>query len=209
MEYNKTCIYNEPGQVKGYPQTPDIREQRPCTEKIYKYTYRKIVPVVRLGWLAPARQLHKNHIHTGFESYSCNVNQEDIDFCRQYTSPKPPIVPPEFIHFVNIIRTENGWLHPTDCQEALELYLHLISELDLDRKIHLKKPSGSFILFSDSEIQTQGGNEAISRKMEYSTHHSHIPISSCIYYIVYYKTLHLSYIYCHSDHKQALQMHLV
>ena len=50
--------------------------------------------------------------------------------CRQYTSPKPPIVPPEFIHFVNIIRTENGWLHPTDCQEALELYLHLISEFD-------------------------------------------------------------------------------
>ena len=37
------------------PQTPDIREQRPCTEK--KNIYRKIVPVVRLGWLAPARQL--------------------------------------------------------------------------------------------------------------------------------------------------------
>ena len=62
---NLPVVYNahEAGQVKGYPQTPDIRGARAPENYIYiiyKHIYRKIVPFVRLGRLA---SLANNNIH--------------------------------------------------------------------------------------------------------------------------------------------------
>ena len=66
----------------------------------------------------------------GYDNCSCYVDEDDIDFCQQYTACKPSPVPDEFIDLANILMDENGWFMPETCQDALELYLNLISVID-------------------------------------------------------------------------------
>ena len=72
----------------------------------------------------------KFNLHIGYENCRCHVNGQDVDFCRQYISPAPPPVPEEFIDVADIAMTHNGWSMPNDCQDALELYLNLVSMFD-------------------------------------------------------------------------------
>ena len=51
-------------------------------------------------------------------------------FCQQYTACKPSPASDEFIDLANILMNENGWFMPETCQDALELYLNLISIID-------------------------------------------------------------------------------
>ena len=66
-------------------------------------------------------------LHAGYKSCSCGVDEQDRDFCMQYTSSKPPPVPEEFVDLASVLINENDWLMPETCQEALELYLNPIS----------------------------------------------------------------------------------
>lgn len=66
------------------------------------------------------------YLLTGYNKYSCYVDEQDIDFChQQYTACKPSPLPEEFIDLVNILMEENGWFMPETCKDALE---HLITD---------------------------------------------------------------------------------
>ena len=62
----------------------------------------------------------------GCADYGCITDEEDQDFCLSYTVAKPRCVPHEFDDLATILMRENHWLMPTNCFEALSLYINLI-----------------------------------------------------------------------------------
>ena len=52
-----------------------------------------------------------------------------MDLCNEHTSKKPPLANIEFLELANIIMEEEDWPLPTNCEEALILFLNLVHEI--------------------------------------------------------------------------------
>ena len=61
----------------------------------------------------------------GYENHIQPVDDMDIAFCKPYTKEKPLPVPPEFLDIADILIREQGWSQPTNCENALRLYINL------------------------------------------------------------------------------------
>ena len=58
-------------------------------------------------------------------------DEQDLQFCKAYTTPKPAPATIEFLELADILLQENDWYIPTrNCEESLILYLNLINEIE-------------------------------------------------------------------------------
>ena len=69
-------------------------------------------------------------IYAGYSPYSCAVDSDDLSFCFNYTSRKPPLAPEEFSILADILMRENNWIMPSNCEEALKLYINLLQSME-------------------------------------------------------------------------------
>ena len=67
---------------------------------------------------------------TGYQNYSCEVNDEDCAFCEPYYTKGKPDLSPEFTDLAQIVMEDNGWERPNNCEEALSLYLNLVEQFE-------------------------------------------------------------------------------
>ena len=68
-------------------------------------------------------------IAAGYEDCTSTFHDDDLEFCRQYTINKPAPGGIEFLQLVDIIMEEENWPMPTNCGEALNLYINLLNEI--------------------------------------------------------------------------------
>ena len=67
----------------------------------------------------------------GYEDCKFPYDVQDLQFCKQYTAPKPAPADMEFLQLVEILLEENQWFIPTsNCEESLLLCLNLINEIE-------------------------------------------------------------------------------
>ena len=64
-------------------------------------------------------------ITTGYEQCRRAYDNQDLQYCQQYSTEKPAL---EFLELVDILMDENDWYMPNNCDESLGLYLNLINE---------------------------------------------------------------------------------
>lgn len=72
-------------------------------------------------------QTCSKHILSGYNSHLHEGDSGDLNFCFEFSQPKPQSVPTEFSNLANIIMRENGWTMPENCSQALTLYMDLLS----------------------------------------------------------------------------------
>ena len=66
----------------------------------------------------------------GFEDCTCTYDADDLQFCKQYTTTKPAPAGIEFLQLVEIIMEEEDWPMPSNYEEALDLYINLLNEME-------------------------------------------------------------------------------
>ena len=69
-------------------------------------------------------------IHAGHEEYSQECNDQDFQLCKQLTCEKPQPAVQEFLELASIMMEEENLQMPTNPQEALELYLELVENIN-------------------------------------------------------------------------------
>lgn len=68
-------------------------------------------------------------IYSGFEDCASVADSHDLQICSQHLSEKPLPATVEFIQLADIIMEEKNWNMPSNCEEALDLFMNLSNEI--------------------------------------------------------------------------------
>ena len=63
-------------------------------------------------------------------SYRCNVDSESLESAKEWSIPKPPAIPKEFVDLAVTVMKEDSIDTPANVDDAMALYKHLISILN-------------------------------------------------------------------------------
>lgn len=71
----------------------------------------------------------KNVMNSGYAECPSTFDEQDLLFCKQFSTVKPAPAGIEFLELSDILMCENDWFIPNNCEEALILFLNLVNEI--------------------------------------------------------------------------------